>query len=80
MSLECAECEHDVRGGHDEECSRYTFAPKVGQLVDSADYGESTVEWVDDEQMEARIRNFMGMVAHQRFDQLNPMPDSRSAN
>lgn len=23
MSLECSECEHDLRGGHDESCSRY---------------------------------------------------------
>lgn len=79
MSLECAECEHDIRGGHDMEYSRYTFAPKVSQLVYSAEYGESTVEWLDDEQMEARIRNGMGMVAHQRFDQLAPAPESPSS-
>ena len=23
MSYECSECEHDLRGGHDSECSRY---------------------------------------------------------
>jgi len=23
MSIECRECERDLRGGHDEECSRY---------------------------------------------------------
>jgi hypothetical protein len=23
MSLECSECEHDLRGGHAETCSRY---------------------------------------------------------
>lgn len=23
MSLECSECEHDLRGGHDPSCSRY---------------------------------------------------------
>lgn len=23
MSLECSECERDLRGGHDEGCSRY---------------------------------------------------------
>lgn len=22
MSIECGECEHDLRGGHDEHCSR----------------------------------------------------------
>jgi hypothetical protein len=24
MSLECRECEHDIRGGHHESCSKYT--------------------------------------------------------
>lgn len=23
MSIECSECEHDLRGGHAKECSRY---------------------------------------------------------
>ena len=23
MSIECSECERDLRGGHDESCSRY---------------------------------------------------------
>jgi hypothetical protein len=23
VSLECSECEHDLRGGHDPSCSRY---------------------------------------------------------
>ena len=23
MSIECGECEHDLRGGHDPSCSRY---------------------------------------------------------
>lgn len=23
MSIECSECEHDLRGGHDESCSRH---------------------------------------------------------
>jgi hypothetical protein len=23
MSLECSECEHDLRGGHAQGCSRY---------------------------------------------------------
>ena len=23
MSVECSECEHDLRGGHAESCSRY---------------------------------------------------------
>ena len=23
MSVECSECERDLRGGHDPECSRY---------------------------------------------------------
>ena len=25
MSLECSECECDLRGGHDESCSRHRF-------------------------------------------------------
>lgn len=27
MSLECSECERDLRGGHDESCSRYPGEP-----------------------------------------------------
>ena len=33
MSLECGECEHDLRGGHDEECSRYKPEIKVGDSI-----------------------------------------------
>jgi hypothetical protein len=27
MSIECGECERDLRGGHDESCSRYKPDP-----------------------------------------------------
>ena len=34
MSIECSECERDLRGGHDKSCSRYdksTECPNCGQ-------------------------------------------------
>lgn len=31
MSLECSECEHDLRGGHDPSCSRYVAPCKKCQ-------------------------------------------------
>lgn len=55
MSLECSECERDLRGGHDEDCSRYVplICPKCGSsniddddepfICDDCDY-----EWWDD--------------------------------
>jgi hypothetical protein len=27
MSIECSECERDLRGGHDPACSRYSPCP-----------------------------------------------------
>jgi hypothetical protein len=30
MGLECSECEHDLRGGHDPSCSRYVPEATVG--------------------------------------------------
>jgi hypothetical protein len=29
MSLECSECERDLRGGHDPSCSRYPGEPPL---------------------------------------------------
>ncbi len=34
MSLECSECEHDIRGGHAEDCSRRERDPDVQLKVD----------------------------------------------
>jgi len=33
MSLECGECERDVRGGHDDECSRAMKCDACGTVV-----------------------------------------------
>lgn len=42
MSLECSECECDLRGGHDPSCSRYLGKPPectcTFRLVGSEDY------------------------------------------
>ena len=34
MSLECSECEHDLRGGHDPNCSRAPVMLDVSLLTD----------------------------------------------
>lgn len=34
MSLECSECERDVRGSHDPSCSRYDVADEIRDAVD----------------------------------------------
>jgi hypothetical protein len=33
MSIECAECERDVRGGHDDECSRASRCTRCDTVV-----------------------------------------------
>ncbi len=33
MSLECSECERDLRGGHDEGCSRYRPPCKICRAI-----------------------------------------------
>jgi hypothetical protein len=33
MSLECSECERDLRGGHDPSCSRYNPKPRQEYLA-----------------------------------------------
>ena len=38
MSIECGECERDLRGGHDEGCSRFTPHPK--DICQCLDYRE----------------------------------------
>ena len=38
MSMECAECERDLRGGHDPACSRYKAppdCPRCGEPMNS---------------------------------------------
>ena len=35
MSLECSECEHDLRGGHDLNCSRAPVMLNVSMLTDN---------------------------------------------
>jgi hypothetical protein len=39
MSLECAICERDLRGGHDEDCPRYRVRPlcKCGHRIGQHD-------------------------------------------
>jgi hypothetical protein len=37
MSLECSECERDLRGGHDPECSRYED-PRDAVCEKASDY------------------------------------------
>jgi len=34
MSLECSECEHDIRSGHARDCSRYTEKTPAEELAD----------------------------------------------
>lgn len=58
MSLECSECERDLRGGHAEDCSRYLpiICPECGSAnVDWDDEpficGDCEHEWwLDDEE------------------------------
>lgn len=45
MSIECGECEHDLRGGHDEKCSRHPANIKKGiQLIVKEQKGDHTLQ------------------------------------
>lgn len=46
MSIECSECERDLRGGHDPSCSRYRVpgCSRCDGLVQFEDYF-GTEEW-----------------------------------
>lgn len=33
MSIECGECERDLRGGHDDDCSRAQKCPECKTVV-----------------------------------------------
>lgn len=39
MGAECSECERDLRGGHDESCSRYSYraCPDCGVRLKNRD-------------------------------------------
>jgi len=40
MSIECGECEHDLRGPHDPSCSRYKPPPKCPECGDRLKDGD----------------------------------------
>lgn len=42
MSIECGECESDLRGGHDISCSRYNLIDGIARAMMKADgrYGD----------------------------------------
>ncbi|KEZ78356.1 hypothetical protein [Salinisphaera hydrothermalis] len=52
MSIECGECERDIRGGHAETCSRY-LDQCVGELHDVATTIQADYEGLETEQVKA---------------------------
>lgn len=79
MSIECAECEHDLRGGHDESCSRYRWTPRDADRVECDSFGEGIVLYHDDEDWIARVR-FDDVVAWVKYDDLRLVPNASSAD
>lgn len=57
MSIECGECEHDIRGGHDPSCSRY-LDQCVGELHDVATTIQADDEGLETEHVKA-IREYI---------------------
>lgn len=48
MSLECSECERDLRGGHDPECSRFVPCPACGSKDRDDRINNCDDEWHED--------------------------------
>lgn len=64
MSIECGECERDLRGGHDMSCSRYNLTKGVALAMHKA-LGQN----VHDEEFEipqSSLRAAEAAIAHVR--------------
>jgi hypothetical protein len=56
MSMECGECERDLRGGHDRECSRHPINRANPKRVQAAlDSMRETLAWDDPPPTDVRI-------------------------
>src|SRR5574337_1843005 len=45
MSIECSECEADMRGGHAPGCSHDKQCPRCGQMMSAHDYHDEEADY-----------------------------------
>ena len=66
MSIECGECERDLRGGHDPSCSRYMADFQVGVRYEADGY--MTVRAKNAEDAKRIVRALAVRVDYDRCD------------
>lgn len=68
MSLECSECERDLRGGHDPFCSRSKGWIKCG--LPWTCYNDKGIKWPKVPNLDKRIKKVFGQTVAQAYKEV----------